>query len=375
MFSGAIDSVEGDPRAGDIVRVLDADGRFVAWGYFNAASKIQVRVLDWQETASIDDEWWRQRLQESIDARNREPSLADSTATRLVFSEADGMPGFIVDRYGAFLVTQFLTAGVERVRSLLYDLLEEIAKPQGIFDRSDVETRKLEGLEPVSGTGRGVPAPDLVDVRERANAFKVDIQRGHKTGFYLDQRENRAVVSEYAADRDVLDLFSYTGAFAVSALRKAARHVTVVESSGEAIAVARRNFEANQIDPSRLDIVQGNAFEVVRGFRNRARRFGMVICDPPKLAQTKAQVANAERAYKDINLVAMGILEPDGILATFSCSGAVGTEHFSRIVAWASIDAGRDVQIVRRLSQAADHPVNPCFPESEYLKGVLCRVR
>jgi 23S rRNA (cytosine1962-C5)-methyltransferase len=374
VFSGAIASVEGSPAAGDVVAIHDADDRFIAWGYYNTASKIQARVLDWQKSATIDDEWWRRRLLGAVGARDREPSLRDATACRLVFSEVDGLPGLIVDRYGAFVVTQCLTAGIERVRPLLYDLLEEIVRPEGIFDRSDAETRTLEGLEPVSGPARGASPEGLVGVREGASAFLIDIAKGHKTGFYLDQRENRAIVSGYAAGRDVLDLFSYTGAFAVCALRGGARHVTLVESSAEAIAVARRNLEVNEIDPSRFEIVQGNAFEMVRAFRNQGRRFGMVICDPPKLAQTKTHLANAERAYKDINLVAMGVLEPDGLLATFSCSGAVGVEHFSRIVAWASIDAHRDVQIVRRLAQAADHPINPCFPESEYLKGVLCRV-
>jgi 23S rRNA (cytosine1962-C5)-methyltransferase len=364
----------GSPEPGDVVRVLDAKGDFLAWGYFNPASKIHVRVLDWRESARIDSDWWRDRLGRAIGMRRVLPSLGDAEAYRLVYSEADGIPGLIVDRYGEFLVTQLLTAGVERVRPVLLDLLNDIAKPSGIYDRSDVEFRELEGLAAVAGAASGEAPPDWVEIREGRSKFLVDVKRGHKTGFYLDQRENRRAVSSYAPGREVLDLFAYTGAFGVAACGEDARRVTSIESSSDSIEVARRNFQLNGIASDCAEFVHGSAFDVIRTYRDQGRRFGMVVCDPPKFAHTKAQLPKAERAYKDINLLAMKVLEEDGILATFSCSGAVSAEQFSRVIAWAAIDAGRDIQIIQRLSQSADHPINPCFPESEYLKGLVCRV-
>ncbi|MDH3217375.1 MAG: class I SAM-dependent rRNA methyltransferase [Candidatus Krumholzibacteria bacterium] len=372
LYSGAIDKVEGDPEMGGIVRVVDDRGAFLAWGYFNPLSKIQVRILDWQESSLIDEEWWRCRLRRSLDMRRKLPSLRSANACRLVYSEADGLPGLIVDKYLDYIVVQVLSAGVERVRALLFELLRELTSPEGIYERSDVEIRELEGLSPLSGPASG-DVPPVVEIREGQNRFCVDIKKGHKTGFYLDQRANRDIVSEYAADREVLDLFSYTGAFAIAALRAGAKRVTLVESSSQALDVARQNFDINGIAPDRAEFINGNAFDVVREYRDSGRRFGMLICDPPKFAHSKVQLPKAERAYKDINLMAMKLLEPDGMLATFSCSGAMGIEEFSKIVAWASIDASREIQVLQRLSQAHDHPINPCFPESEYLKGLICR--
>lgn len=373
LFSGAIDSVP-DIESGQVIRVVDASNHFVAWGFYNVASKIRVRVLDWEETAVIDSDWWRGRLRRSIEARAVHPLLRDATAMRLVFSEADGIPGLVVDRYGDFLVTQFLTAGVERVRPLIIELLQDLCAPRGIYDRSDTDSRILEGLAATAGTVAGEEPPELVQFADGSQHFAVDVRNGHKTGFYLDQQQNRRTIASYATEKDTLDLFSYTGAFAVALLAGGARRATCVESSAEALSLCNRNLELNQISPERVELVEDNVFDTVRRYRDSDRRFDLIVCDPPKFASSKTQLAGAERAYKDVNLQAMKILVPGGLLATFSCSAAVGAEHFARIVAWASIDAKRDVQILERLQQSPDHPSNPCFPESEYLQGLVCRV-
>jgi 23S rRNA (cytosine1962-C5)-methyltransferase len=246
--------------------------------------------------------------------------------------------------------------------------------PRGIFERSDQESRKLEGLDFSVGVLAGETPPGRIPVVERGRRFFVDITGGQKTGFYIDQRENRALVAEHARGREVLDLFAYTGGFSVYTLLGGATRATLVDSSYPALEIAEANIAANGMDPENCELVQGNAFEVARSFRNSGRQFELAVVDPPKLAQSRGQLEGAERAYKDVNLLAMKLLAPGGILATFSCSGAVDIEHFSRIIAWAGVDANRHVQILRRLCQSADHPVAPSFPESEYLKGLICRV-
>lgn len=374
VYSGAVARVEGEPGAGGVVRVVDRQGAFLAWGYTNYKSQIRARVLDWDESARIDDAWWRRRVRESIERRRDLPALDACDACRLVHSEADGLPGLVVDRYGEWLVVQALTAGVERVKDVIVDALSESARPAGIFEKSDQDARSLEGLGASVGRLAGDDPPDRLEIGEGGHRFLVDIKSGQKTGFYIDQRDNRRLAAEYAAGKDVLDLFSYTGAFSVYALRGGAVRATLVESSVPALRLAEENLLANRADPAAFDLVQGNAFETARSFRDAGRRFDMVIVDPPKLAQSRTHVEKAERAYKDVNLLAMKLLAPGGILVTFSCSGAVGVEYFSRIVSWASADARRDVQILQRLSQGADHPVMPSFPESEYLKGFICRV-
>jgi 23S rRNA (cytosine1962-C5)-methyltransferase len=374
VYSGAVERVEGEPGSGGVIRLVDHQGQFLGWAYFNARSQILARVLDWEESASINDSWWRSRVIESIDRRRDLPALRECNVCRLVHSEADGVPGLIVDRYGEWLVVQALTAGVERVKGVIVEALVEASKPLGVFERSDAEARKLEGLGAAVGRLAGEEPPDRVEVAEGDHRFLVDIRNGQKTGFYIDQRDNRRFIAEYVGGKKVLDLFSYTGGFSVYALRGGASHVTLVESSVPALRLAEANLLSNRADPSRFELVQGNAFETARSLGEAGQYFDVVIVDPPKLAQSRAQVDKAERAYKDVNLSGMKLVGPGGILATFSCSGAIGTEHFSRIVSWASVDAGRGVQILQRLSQGADHPTTPAFPESEYLKGLICRV-
>lgn len=374
VFSGAISGVDGDPEPGAIVRVLDHEDRFLAWAYFNRRSQIQARVLDWSESAAIDDGWWRRRISESVERRRALPGLEGTNVCRLVYAEADALPGLIVDRYADFLVVQVLTAGVDRVKSVIADALSDALRPSGIYERSDQDVRQLEGLGAAVGTLAGRTPPDRIEVEERGRRYVVDVKAGQKTGFYIDQRENRRLVAEYARGKDVLDLFSYTGGFSVCALGSGAARTTLVDSSLGALEFAELNLRANGVDPEGVELIQGNVFEVARSYRDEGRRYDVVIADPPKFAQSRSHLEKAERAYKDVNLLGMRLLTPGGILATFSCSGAVETGHFSRIVSWAGVDADRGVQILHRLTQSPDHPIVPSFPESEYLKGLICRI-
>lgn len=381
VFSGAVESVDGEPTAGEVVTVVGADGTFLGRGYYNGRSNMRVRILEWREDVEVDACWWKERIASAI-ARRGDPALllnapeasATTNAYRLVHAEADLLPGLIVDRYADFVVVQFLTAGTERVRDVVVNALDEQLSPSGILDRSDADTRKKEGLQPATGLISGRSPDGPVEVLENGFRFLVDFSTGQKTGFYLDQRDNRTAVSRYAAGRRVLDAFSYTGAFSVYAAKAGAAGVTLVESSGTAIELARQNLKLNGVDDTQVEMQQADVFEALRKYRDAGARFDMVILDPPKFARTKVQAEKAMRGYKDINLLAMKLLTPGGILASFSCSGGVDIEAFTLAVSWAGLDADRDVQVLQRLGQPADHPVLASFPESEYLKGLICRI-
>lgn len=381
VFSGAVESVDGEPAAGEVVTVVGADGAFLGRGYYNGRSNMRVRILEWREDVEVDASWWNERIASAIARRgdtgllvNAPEASATTNAYRLVHAEADLLPGLIVDRYADFVVVQFLTAGTERVRDVVVDALNEQLSPSGILDRSDADTRKKEGLQPATGLISGRSPDGPVEMLENGFRFLVDFSTGQKTGFYLDQRDNRTAVSRYAAGRRVLDAFSYTGAFSVYAAKAGAAGVTLVESSGTAIELARQNLELNGVDDTQVEMQQADVFEALRKYRDAGARFDMVILDPPKFARTKVQAEKAMRGYKDINLLAMKLLTPGGILASFSCSGGVDIEAFTLAVSWAGLDADRDVQVLQRLGQPADHPVLASFPESEYLKGLICRI-
>jgi 23S rRNA (cytosine1962-C5)-methyltransferase len=380
VFSGAVDSVEGPAGVGadglppgEVVDVVDAAGNWLARGYYNGNSNIRVRVLEWDEQVEIDDSWWRNKLAAAVDRRTAFAADDRTNAYRLVHAEADTLPGLIVDRYGDFLAVQFLTAGVERVRPSIVDMLNELVKPVAVFDRSDADTRRREKLQPSTGLIAGRARDGPVEVLENGCRFFVDFSTGQKTGFYLDQRDNRDFAAKWARGRAVLDAFCYSGAFSVYAGRAGAASLTLVESSKTAIGLARQNLALNEV-AGVAEFVQGDVFDVLRSCRDEERRFGMVILDPPKFARTRKQADQALRGYKDINLLAMDLLEPSGILVTFSCSGGVDTRQFTTAVSWAGLDAGRDVQILQRLGQPEDHPVLTSVPESEYLKGLICRL-
>lgn len=377
VFSGAVEGVEGEPAPGAVARVTDHRGAFLAWGHYSPHSQIRVRLLSWREREPPDGAWLRARLAASIARRE---GLVGSPAfegdcVRLVHGEADGLPGLVVDRFGAFLVLQASAAGMEGIKGQAGRMLMELAGGgvRGVYERSDMDSRKAEGLPPAQGRLCGEEPPAALMVREGRIDLALDLRGGQKTGAFLDQRENRALCAGLARDREVLDAFCYTGGFALQALAGGAKSCTLVDSSAGALAAARENLSRNRL-LDRAQVVQGDVFEVLRALREEGRLFDLVILDPPKLAPTRAQAEKASRAYKDANLLGMRLLRPGGTLATFSCSGGVDAAFFSQIVAWAALDAGREARVVRRLGQPADHPVLLSFPESEYLKGLICLV-
>jgi 23S rRNA (cytosine1962-C5)-methyltransferase len=371
IFSGAVERVTGKPRAGDTVEVRAADGTPLAVAAYSPASQIRARVWSFDPKTTANAEFFKLRVRQAIALRAALPAAKHSNALRLVHGESDRLPGVVVDRYADVLVAQFLSAGAERWREAILDALVEATGCEAVFERSDAEVRKLEGLEPRVGFARGNREAKRCPIREYGLDFRVDVEQGQKTGFFLDQRENRQRVRALAAGRSVLDGFSYTGGFAIAALAGGAERVVSVESSAPALEVARENLAANALDASRIGFVQADVFAHLRVLRDRDAKFGLVILDPPKFAPTAAQARNAARAYKDINLLALKLLAPGGLLATFSCSGGVSAELFQSIVAGAALDAGVEAKIIERFHAGADHPVALEFPEGDYLKGLL----
>ncbi len=375
VFSGALGRLEGPVEDGGLAEVFTLDGEWLARGYLNRRSQILARLLTWDPEEEVDEAFWGRRLERAWQARRALGLEAHTTAYRLVFAESDGLPGLIVDRYDRFLVVQSLTLGIERWKPTLVRLLQERFQPRGIYERSDGDVREKEGLPPRCGVLAGEAPPERMVILEHGHRFVVDLRRGHKTGFYLDQRENRRRAAGYLQGaREVLNAFAYTGAFAVYALAAGARAVVNVDTSAEALAMAAENLRLNGFGEDRFENVVGDAFEVLRQFHAQGRRFDAVILDPPKFASSQAHLARAARGYKDINLQALRLIRPGGVLITFSCSGLVSPDLFQKIVFAAAEDAGREVQILEKLSQAPDHPIRLTFPESEYLKGLICRV-
>jgi 23S rRNA (cytosine1962-C5)-methyltransferase len=371
VFSGAIGRVLGKPGAGETVEVKSAAGAVLALAAYSPASQIRARVWSFEPGAAIDAAFFKERIAQALQRREGLAAAKHTNALRLVHGESDGLPGLVVDRYADVLVAQFLSAGAERWREAILDALMETSACEAVFERSDAEVRKLEGLAPRVGFARGNREARRCPIVEYGLNFRVDVEAGQKTGFFLDQRENRQRVRALAAGREVLDGFSYTGGFSIAALAGGAKRVTAVESSPAALEVAKENLAANPLDASRVEFVQADVFAQLRLLRDRNAKFDLVILDPPKFAPTAAQVRKAARAYKDINLWALKLLAPGGLLATFSCSGGVSAELFQSIVAGAALDAGTDAKIIERFGAAADHPVALEFPEGQYLKGLL----
>ncbi|RPI99292.1 MAG: class I SAM-dependent rRNA methyltransferase [Chloroflexi bacterium] len=383
IFSGAIARVEGSPADGDLVTVRSPSGQFLARGYWNDRSAIRIRLLTWDESEPVDDAFWRRRLTRAIGARhveNRINQHGTPNAYRLVNAENDGLPGLVVDRYGDWLVIQALTLGIDTRKGMIANLLAELLNPAGIYERSDVDIRDKEGLPPQTGLLNGQEPPELIEIDENGRRFMIDVRRGHKTGFYLDQRENRAAVGEWfrwdedADQRVVLNTFAYTGGFAVYALASLVKRVINIDTSADALNLARRNMALNGFSVPDEDFVVGDVFQVLRSYRDQGQQFDMIILDPPKFAQSARQVESASRGYKDINWLAFRLIRPGGVLVTFSCSGAIDADLFQKIVFGALVDSGREAQIIHYLAQASDHPVALTFPEGAYLKGLVCRV-
>jgi 23S rRNA (cytosine1962-C5)-methyltransferase len=374
VFSGSVSAVQGEPSSGETVDIRDTRGRFLARAAYSPHSQIRARVWTWDEAEQVDESFFRRRLQQSLSARQALLNPLPDGAMRLVHAESDCIPGLIVDRYARTLVIQFLSAGPEYWRDLLADLCLELTGLEYLFERSDTDARRLEGLADHNGPLRGGVPADTNIIQENGLLYQVDILHGHKTGFYLDQRLNRARVRDLSGDRDVLDCFSYTGGFTISALAGGASSVLSVDASEPALLQLEHNLALNQLPLERSETIDGDVFQLLRGFRDRGRNFDMIVLDPPKFAQSASQVQHAARGYKDINLLAFKLLRPGGLLVTFSCSGAISEDLFQKIVAGAALDAGVHAQIMERLSQSPDHPVALNFPEGAYLKGFVIRV-
>jgi len=373
VFSGAVARLDGDPEAGDTVAVRAAGGEFIAWAAYSPVSQIRARVWGWEEKERIDAGFLRTRLRQAIDARAGLIAAEDGGAVRLVHGESDGLPGVIADRYGEVVVLQLLAAGAERWRAEIADGLRELTGCACVYERSDADVRELEGLPARSGVLHGALPAASLRIREHGLIYGVDVARGHKTGFYLDQRDNRKRIGDLARGREVLNCFCYTGGFTLNALAGGAASVLSVDSSAEAIAQAKDNLGLNDLEAARASWQEADVFKYLRLLRDQGRSFDLIVLDPPKFAPTAAFAEKAARGYKDINLLALKLLRPGGLLATFSCSGGIPAELFQKILAGAALDAGADASIVGRFAASADHPVLLSFPEGDYLKGLLLR--
>ncbi len=428
VFSGSVARVEGQPADGDLVTVLDDRGNFVARGFFNSRSQIRVRLATWNPEEDVDESYFERRIRLAVALRegtlglwapdslalsreramlgpipqpplrrptsvagddsaetgyregsalSREraqaPASPHTDAYRLVYSEGDGLPGLIVDRYADWLVVQFLSLGLALRKAEILAALARVCPSRDIFERSDTDVADKEGIEPRVGPLAGPEPPELVPITMHGIRLLVDLRRGQKTGLFLDHRDNYRAILPFAQGRRVLDCFAYTGAFALFArVLGGAASVLAIELSEPALALARRNAEAN--GAADIEFRQGDVFAELRRLRAENQSFGLVILDPPKFARSAADVPNALRGYKDINLIAMQLLEPGGVLVTCSCSQHVDDAMFVAMLNDAAFDVGREVQVLERRSQAADHPVSVTCPESRYLKCYLCRV-
>ena len=373
IFSGAIERVDGEPAPGETVLVKSSGGQPVAVAAYSPASQIRARVWSFASATRVNAEFFEAAVRRAVALREGLPAARHTNALRLVHGESDGLPGVIVDRYADVLVAQFLSAGAEASREPILDALVAATGCTAIYERSDAEVRALEGLPSRTGFVRGNREASRCPIVEHGLHFRVDVAAGQKTGFFLDQRENRQRIRALASGREVLDAFCYTGGFTVAALAGGAAQVTSVDSSAPALEVARENVAANGVEAARHAVECADVFTYLRQLRDESRAFDLIVLDPPKFAPTAAQAEKAARAYKDINLLGLKLLKPGGLLATFSCSGGVSADLFQSVLAGAAADAGVDAKILERFGAGADHPVSLGFPEGEYLKGLLLR--
>ncbi|MEO9271512.1 23S rRNA (cytosine(1962)-C(5))-methyltransferase RlmI [Serratia ureilytica] len=374
VFSGAVQRVEGKALSGETIDILDSQGKWLARGAYSPESQIRARVWTFQQDEEINIDFFIRRLQQAQSWRDWVAQRDGLDGYRLIAGESDGLPGITIDRFQNFLVLQLLSTGAEYQRPALLSALQHCYPECSIYDRSDVAVRKKEGLPLAKGPVLGDLPPELLPITEHGMKLLVDIQQGHKTGFYLDQRDSRLAARNYSAGRRVLNCFSYTGAFAVSALMGGCAQVISVDTSQAALDIARQNVELNKLDLNKAEFVRDDVFQLLRNYRAQGEKFDLIIMDPPKFVENKNQLASACRGYKDINMLALQLLNPGGILLSFSCSGLMPTDLFQKILADAAVDAGRDVQFIEQFRQAADHPVIATYPEGLYLKGFACRV-
>ena len=371
IFEGSIARLSGRVRPGDTVLVMSDDGKPLGRAAWSPESKIRARVWSFDPEETIDDAFFKRRVSQALAWRRATPSLATQDGLRILHGESDGLPGVIADQYGATVVVQLTSAGSDKWRKAIVGALVQSTGCSRVYERSDSDVRGLEGLESATGWVHGEAPVTPLSIEEYGVRYLVDVESGHKTGYYLDQRENRRLTGDLAAGRHVLNCFCYTGGFSLQALRGGAASVISIDSSGPALDGARRNLALNsQLDATRAEWQEDDVFQALRRFKSEGRRFDLIVLDPPKFAPSAAHADRAARAYKDINLLGFRLLNPGGRLMTYSCSGGIGLELFQKIVAGAAIDAGVDARIVQRLSAAADHPVGLAFPEGEYLKGL-----
>ena len=380
VFSGAIEREDEGIETGETVAVCDAKGATLGYGWHSPASQIRVRLLTFDAKTVPDEAFVKERVSRAVARRADFFADGRTNACRIIHAENDALPGVVADVYDGFVVCQFTSAGAERWKGVVADaLMASVPGCRGVSERRDLKDRAKEGLPATDEfiVLRGDEPPELIEIFEGPCKFLVDVRRGHKTGFYLDQRDARAAVGALAKGRTVLNCFCYTGGFGLAAAVQGARHVTQVDISGDALTLARRNadltFAGASSVPPPVDYVEADVFQFLRSCRDAGKTFDMIVLDPPKFASSRAQVTKAARGYKDINLLAMKLLNPGGVLATFSCSGAMTEELFDKVLAEAAVDAGRDFQMIARTRQGADHPVLLSFPEGLYLKGaILC---
>ena len=369
IFSGAIEKTEDNSAADPVADVFDSRGNWLARGLYNPKSQIRVRVLTW-EKEEIDSSFFSRRLFQAVALR--EKFLSPSTNSyRIINGEGDLLPGLVVDRYADFLVCQLFTAGIDPFKGVVVDALSGLFKPKGIYERSEGGVREQEGLLPSVGILAGDEPPELIRIEENGIGFLVDVRAGQKTGFFLDQRDNRFLLSSLARDMTVLNCFAYSGAFAAYALKAGAKQVISVESSRPALDLARQTFELNGLPVAEKDLVKADAFSYLKSC---TEEFDIVVLDPPSLAHKRGDAAAASGSYKFLNLHALRRVKPGGLLLTFCCSQHLSSDLFQKIVFGAAVDAGRKVQIVKRLGHPPDHPVSLHHPEGEYLKGLLLKV-
>ncbi|WP_344954522.1 class I SAM-dependent methyltransferase [Zobellella aerophila] len=374
VFSRAVERVEGQPNAGDTINIYSHNGKWLARGFYSPQSQIRARVWTFDQDETIDGDFFYRRLARAKDGRQPLIEEQGLTGYRLCAAESDGLPGVTIDVYANVLVCQLLSTGAERWRPVIVEALQALYPDACIYERSDVAVRKKEGLKERKGLLAGTLPPQPLVIEENNGVrILIDVEQGHKTGFYLDQRDNRRIAGRYCKDKRVLNCFSYTGGFGVYALQGGAKEVINADVSESALALAQQNAELNGLDLSRARFEQADVFKLLREYREQGERFDVIVLDPPKFAENKAQLNGACRGYKDINMLAFQLLNPGGILLTFSCSGLLTADLFQKIVADAALDAGRDAQILERLNQAADHPIGTAYPEGHYLKGLVVK--
>ena len=374
VFSGALEKIKGSPENGEVVKVYSATNDFLAYGYYNNQSRVAVRLLSWNEEQQINEAWYEEKITQAISSRAHLAKNKDTNTYRLIFSEADFLPGLIVDKYDEFLSVQILSSGIEKAKDTIINILVKALNPKGIFDRSDATARTHEGITAENGLLWGENPPAFIAVKENNITYNINIAEGQKSGFYCDQRDNRKFLAEYTEGKNVLDCFSYSGGFSLNAFKNGASSVTSVDSSALAIETLKQNINLNNFDETKHIAIQSDVNKQLRQFSEEDKKFDVIVLDPPKYAPSRSALDRAARAYKDLNRRGLMLLEKGGLLATFSCSGAVDIDTFKQIIAWAALDAGKEVQIIKQFSQPEDHPVRISFPEGEYLKGLLVRV-